>query len=216
MASRQTFPWQECCSQLNLLAARYALVLAPDQRHYQVIDPAGELIAAFHPPVILPTYGRDPTSYLAAADRPGLHTVLLVQAGATAVGIWQDDQLLDHKVIKKYVVRSKGRAQPLHLKTRGKSRYGSRLRLLEARQQLVETNEKLIEYWRKHGQPRMTLYSVPVRTWPELFRCEPPPPFDRRAPELIKIPLHVHQPNLAELERVRARLGRAAVEWRDT
>ena len=49
-----------------------------------------------------------------------------------ATRLWRDDELVAHKVVKKYVVRGRGRAQPLHLKTRGKSRYGSRLRLANA------------------------------------------------------------------------------------
>ena len=43
-----------------------------------------------------------------------------------------DGEIVHTKSIKKYVVRGRGRAQPTHLATKGKSRYGSRLRLQKA------------------------------------------------------------------------------------
>ena len=136
--------------------------------------------------------------------------MLLVQAGRTAIGVWDDDELLAHKVITKYVVRGKGRAQPTHLETKGKSRYGSRLRLQNARRQLVEANEKLAEYWEERGPPRLVHYAAPVRTWPELFGVDPVPPFDQRDAMLCKIAFHAHAPSFEELQRVRRRLGRGS------
>ena len=55
--------------------------------------------------------------------------LLLLQAGAMAIGQWDVDELMYHKAIRRYVVRGHGRAQPLHARTKGKSRYGARLRL---------------------------------------------------------------------------------------
>ena len=55
--------------------------------------------------------------------------LLLLRAGAMAFGCWRGGELLQHKAVRKYVVRGSGKAQSTHLKTRGKSRYGSRLRL---------------------------------------------------------------------------------------
>lgn len=48
--------------------------------------------------------------------------VVLVRAGAFALGLWDDDELVQHKAKKRYVTRGKGKAQLTHLKTRGKSR----------------------------------------------------------------------------------------------
>ena len=85
----------------------------------------------FHPPLAVPIEDCTATEYLQRLEsfRLGLHAVLLIQAGACALGLWRDEELLEHKAFKAYVVRGRGRAQPTHLKTRGKSRYGSRLRL---------------------------------------------------------------------------------------
>jgi len=205
------FPWPETHGRLAELAAKRRLVLDDGGRSYVAGDPHGEATVRFEPPRLLPALGRDVDHYLRDAETPGRHVVLLVQAGATAIGLWEDDDLIAHKVISKYVVRGKGRAQPTYLATKGKSRYGSRLRLRNARAQLVQTNEKLLEFWQRHGAPRLVHYSAPVRTWPELFRADPPPPFGQRDSVLLKIPLDVHVPNLEELKRVRARLARGRV-----
>ena len=135
-----------------------------------------------------------------------------MRAGATALGLWRDDELLRHKVIKKYVVRGKGRAQPAHLKTKGKSRYGSRLRLQNARSQLVETNEKMIEWIRESGAFDVVLLSCPVRILADLSATEPPPPWVETASPPIRIPFHVHTPSFDELQRVRRRLTRGSIE----
>ena len=210
----QGFGWQETYQQLAELGQ--GRELAPDDRGrgFVALGADGGVIAEFQPPPLLPVLGRSAEDYLAAADRPGRHVLLLLQAGRTALGAFDDDELLSHKVITKYVVRGKGRAQPTHLASKGKSRYGSRLRLQNARQQLVETNEKLIEYWQQHGAPRLIHHSVPVRTWPELFAVEPAPPFDRRDPGLHKVPIHVHPPSFEELKRVWRHLSRGRIVWR--
>jgi hypothetical protein len=125
------------------------------------------------------------------------------------MGLWEGEALLAHKVIKKYVVRGKGKAQPTHLKTRGKSRYGSRLRLRNAQAQLVQTNEKLASWWAAHGAAEDVFVSCPKRTLPELFACSPPPPFPREA--LLRIPLDVHVPDFQELKNVYRRMSRGRV-----
>ena len=128
------------------------------------------------------------------------HILLLIQAGQTAMGFWKGGELVHHKVIRKYVVRGKGRAQPLHLKTRGKSRYGSRLRLREAQDQLLETVALLSAWLEESTEVPAVHYSCPVRLWADLFRTDPPPSLPKS--EAFRIPHHVHRPNHAELLRV--------------
>ena len=195
------FPWIETQGRLARLHAAHELTYDPEARSF--VAPSGRLRLPFaqaafasldSPADCLDTLG----------DRLGLCVLVLVQAGATGLGLWRDDELLEHKTIKKYVVRGKGRAQPVHLKSKGKSRYGSRLRLQNAVRQLEETNEKLHEWVAKHGPFERIFYSCPVRTWPELFRVTPPPPFsqrgDRTGPH--RIPIEVRVPDFAEVKRV--------------
>ncbi|HEX5053161.1 MAG TPA: hypothetical protein VFZ65_15405 [Planctomycetota bacterium] len=138
--------------------------------------------------------------------------VVLLQAGAAAIGYWDGEDLLDHKVLRRYVVRGRGRAQPTHLRTRGKSRYGSRLRLQNWRRLLACTNERLRRCWDEFGAPERVFHAAPVRAWAELFLSEPPPPFARHAAELQRVPMHVHTPDFAELRRVRGWLLHGRLE----
>jgi len=158
----------------------------------------------FTPPLVqrIRAPHTDPTSYLDQLPEDlGTHLVLLLQAGAAALGIFRQGELTHHKVIKKYVVRGRGRAQPTHLRTRGRSRYGSRLRLSNYRRLLVEVNERL-RTWHEQDVPDIDdrFYSCPVRIWSELFQQRPPPPFPRT--DWTRIPLGVHVPGFDELLRV--------------
>jgi len=136
----------------------------------------------------------------------GLQIVLLIRAGTSALGLWRDDELLAHKVIRKYVVRGSGRAQPGHLKTRGKSRYGSRLRLQGARAQLQETNQRLLDWRAEFGRERHLFLAAPVRLLADLRSARPAPP-DGLA-QATRIPFQTRTPTHAELLRARRRLTR--------
>ena len=212
-SARTTFPWQETRTRLETLAARHALHLADDRKALLALDESGVVVARLIPPLLFPITADHATAadYLAAlpAD-PGRHAVLLLRAGAAALGVWQDDTLEHHKVIKKYVVRGHGKAQTTWLKTRGKSRYGSRLRLQNARSLLQDVSERLAD-WRGLDQGfAQLLYQCAERQWAEFLRTEPPPPLaDLR---LTWLPLSTHEPGFEELLRVRRIAGRGALE----
>ncbi|MCR9244832.1 MAG: hypothetical protein NXI31_07355 [bacterium] len=140
------------------------------------------------------------------------HAVVLVRAAGVALGYWDGEALLRHKAIRRYVIRGKGRAQPTHLAKKGKSRYGSRLRLQNWRRQLAETNERLRDWWEEFGEPERIFLSVPVRVFSELAAATPAPPFQKEDPNVQRLPLHVHRPDHSELLRVRRWLGRGHVE----
>jgi hypothetical protein len=132
--------------------------------------------------------------------------VLLLQAGAMAFGCWRGEELLQHKAVRKYVVRGNGRSQATHLKTRGKSRYGSRLRLQNWKSLLAETNERVADCEDDHGPFARIFLGAPVRVFSDLFEVDPAPPFERDDARLQRLPLHVHRPDHGELCRVRSRM----------
>ena len=123
---------------------------------------------------------------------PGLQVVVLLQAGATSLGLFDAGKVMRTKTIKRYVVRGKGRAQPTHLNAKGKSRYGSRLRLQNAKAILEETSEKLREWWEEYGDPEVVFFNAPVRLWADLMRTKPPVPFEED--DLLRIPLDLPKP----------------------
>ena len=160
------------------------------------------------PPAVLPmgADGRSLEEFVAACpDELGLHLVLLMQAGAVSLGLFRNGEALATKSLKRYVVRGKGRAQPTHLERKGKSRYGSRLRLQNAKRLLEETNAKLRGWQAEHGPFERIFYNAPVRLWPSLFEVALTPPFDRDGP-LVKIPLDLPRPTTDILLRAYRRL----------
>jgi hypothetical protein len=138
--------------------------------------------------------------------------VLLLQAGAMALGAFDGDELIEHKAIRRYVVRGHGKAQPLHRRTRGKSRYGSRLRLQNWQRLLVETNERLHRHVADHGEPERVFVAMPIRVANDLWAVEPAPPFARDDARLQRVPMHVHRPDFAELRRVHHWLAHGRLE----
>ena len=210
--NRQTIHWEECRSTLEPLAAEHRLSLADKGRffeceHLRVRPPLVFPIGAEHG--TLEDYLRD------LPERPGRHTVVLMQAGAVTLGRFDRGEAVATKSFRRYVVRGKGRAQPLHLKTKGKSRYGSRLRLQNARRLLEETNEQLIEWEKELGPSDRVFYSCPVRLWPELFEATPPPPFERDD-AMTKIPLDLPRPTRDVLLRAYRSLEYGSVEPKES
>jgi hypothetical protein len=210
-AAVATFAWPEARERLAACHAVHAL-RADGRGAFVAAD--GSLLR-FVPPAVLPEVAAADTVapwFARAPDAPGRQAVVLVRAGSAALGVWDGEECTHHKVFKRYVVRGHGKAQPAHAKTRGKSRYGSRLRLQNAQKLLAETNERLCEWARGGGGFERIHWSCPVRQWAELFRADPAPPFAPDDPRLRRITLHVHEPDFAELLRVRRALARGRIE----
>jgi len=200
-----SFGWEETAELIESLAAR-----GPLEREGPALatawQPDGTRLVAT-PPSLQPIGAMETGAYLESLEEPlGLHGVVLLQAGAAALGLFEEGRLFAHKTLKKYVVRGSGRAQPSYLKARGKSRYGSRLRLGNARRLLSEVNERLTDWRDELGEPERLFYSCPVRTWADLQEARPAPPFAKARFERVALDLRV--PNLAELRRVYGFLGR--------
>jgi hypothetical protein len=213
-STRETWWWHETGARLAGLQRRFRVMLDERRAAFEARDAGGALVARLVPPIALPipADARDADDYLDALPATlGCQLLVLLQAGAAAFGVWRDDELLAHKSLKKYVVRGHGRAQTTHLRTRGRSRYGSRLRLQNARALLVEVNEKLAAWQDAFGPFDRIWHACGVRQWGDLFAAETPPPFPRGAS--LRVPLHVHVPDFAELQAVRVKVVRGRLEW---
>lgn len=85
-------------------------------------------------------------------ETPQKGLLILIQAGEAAIGVFTANNIEQYKVIRKYMVRKKqGKAQVLHLKTKGKSRAGSRIRLSQTISFFEEINEQLSNYINDFG-----------------------------------------------------------------
>lgn len=193
--SQRTFHWKECAEVLGALTAR------GDLRAQGRAFVSDEL--RVQPPLVFPLRAdcRSLADYLDLLPAaPARHTVILMQAGAVSLGLFERGEELATKSFRRYVVRGRGRAQPLHLATKGKSRYGSRLRLQNARLLLEETNAKLCEWAERFGPSAHVYCSSPVRLWPSVFTAKTKPPFAKTDP-VIRIPLDLPKPTTDVLRR---------------
>jgi Bacteroidetes VLRF1 release factor len=197
------FAWTDLAEQIQAFAARWPEAKA-DRRGLVFHAPAEAALLRVPLAATRVLPGENVRAYANRLEVAlGRQVIVLLQAGAVALGYWDGEELVRHKAMRKYVVRGHGKAQPTHLKTRGKSRYGARLRLQNWQRLLAETNVRLREYWHELGPPDRVFHAAPVRGWVDLFTASPSPPFGRDAAPLQRLPMHVHRPDFAELQRVR-------------
>ncbi|MEM6269936.1 MAG: hypothetical protein AAF998_10900 [Bacteroidota bacterium] len=170
-----------------------------------VRDDAGVKQFTFRLPLPFPpaSEGISLAEYLEdVPETPPPYLLLLLQAGHSALGYFEEGEVVHHKVIKKYMVRARqGKAQIGYLNTRGKSKAGSRVRLANTISFFEAINAKVTEWDIMNGVERILL-SCPVRMKPLLFQSKVPPPFTKDDPRLLKVPLDIHRPDLEELKRV--------------
>ncbi len=146
------------------------------------------------------------------ASAPSVYAIILIQAGQAALAVYNDGQEMYHKVIRKYMVRKKqGKAQINYLKTKGKSRAGSRIRLANTIAFFEEINRRLNEWFLQRPIHRI-LYHCAPQLWGMFFASKIQPPFDKKDERLLKIPIDVKQPNLQEVRRIQQQSTKCIVK----
>ena len=134
------------------------------------------------------------------------YCITLVRAGQAAAGYFHQGILLDHKVFRAYLVRQKqGMSQFKYLKTKGKSRAGSRIRLEETLVFFKEINERLQVYAKQYPLNFWGLGCAKTM-WPLLFDGEVKPPFTSKSAELIELPYPFTKGSYEELQELELRL----------
>ena len=134
------------------------------------------------------------------------YCLTLVRAGQASLGYFHQGKLLDHKVIRGYLVRQKqGKSQFKYLKTKGKSRAGSRIRLEETLVFFKEINERLQVYAKQYPLNFWGLGCAKTM-WPLLFDGEVKPPFTSKSAELIELPYPFTKGSYEELQELELRL----------
>jgi len=145
-------------------------------------------------------------------ESPQYYMIILIQAGHSALGTVVNGKILKHKVIEKYMVRKKqGKAQISYLHSKGKSRAGSRIRLTQTVEFFEEINQRLIE-WLAEQEFGRILISCPVRLWGMLNQSKIRPPFEKKDPRILKIPMDVKVPKYQVLLHVNHLAQQGSVE----
>lgn len=164
-------------------------------------------------PMIWPRANRetDLTDYLAQLpDEFPSYYLLMVQLGAAAIGYAEDGEFIAHKAIKKYMKRQKrGKAQIGYLKTRGKSKAGSRIRLANTERFFEEINERVHDWGELYDAPDYIFISATPNVWGMMHQADPPPPFDKKDPRVRKVPFDVGIPDFEKLRAIADKLKAA-------
>lgn len=162
----------------------------PEKHRILLLDETGNERAILRLPITL----TPPTKDLFTEEKPVHYVILLVQSGSCAIGYFENGINLDHKVFRAYMVRKKrGVSQIKHLKTKGKSRAGSRVRLAGTEEFFEHINERLQDYFKKRPVDKIALSCSKILI-PYLFNSKTATPFDKRDSRILKIPKHIHTP----------------------
>ncbi len=126
--------------------------------------------------------------------------VLIVQSGEAVIGLVEDGELTYHKVFRGYLVRKKqGKSQLKHLKTKGKSRAGSRIRLASTFGFLEGINDKLDELFSENDIERIVFHCSELLK-PHFFDGNKS--FTKQDERLFSLAMNVESPSYEFLEKV--------------
>lgn len=208
-ANHWTFPWQETGDVLSEQHSEHPLELDDRRRCFQA---PGVRVT---PPLIFPIHAEIESlaDYLDCLPvTPTRHLVVLLQAGAASLGLFDHGEKVTTKSDKKYVVRGRGHAQPIHLASKGKSRYGSRLRLQNARLLLDGVRTRLRDWVEEYGPPAEIFYSATVRLWTALLKHADSPTLAENG-AVTKIPYDLPIPTTEVLLRTYRKMSFGRVDF---
>lgn len=143
------------------------------------------------------------------------YILVLIRSGIAAVGYFEDYKNTDHKVFRAYMVRKKqGKSQIKYLKTKGKSRAGSRVRLNETLEFFEEINIRLSSYFEEFRVDKIGI-TCSETLMPYLFGSKEETPFGKKDPRIFKIPKHIQNPTYAELLKTNEFLLKAEIKYNE-
>ncbi|ANQ52332.1 hypothetical protein MY04_4997 [Flammeovirga sp. MY04] len=135
-------------------------------------------------------------------ERTVSYVLCIIQTENASVGLVKNNQLVDHKTFATYAVRKKqGKSQIKYLKTRGKSKAGSRLRLANTLNFFEHINERLQQYFNT-DHPEKIIFSCSKILIPYLFSSKVACPFDKKDQRIYKIPKYIPNANFEDLKKI--------------
>ncbi|MCP4521787.1 MAG: hypothetical protein GY827_08885, partial [Cytophagales bacterium] len=186
----------------HLLEAGFDIEIQ-EEKHKFLILFEGEKIADIRLPLPYPRLSTPIKEYFEnlPVEIPN-YIIYIIQAGSCAMAYVEEENILEHKVFKTYMVRKKqGKSQIKHLKSKGKSKAGSRLRLANTINFLEQINERLQMYEEDYFIEKI-IYSCPKNMISLFYESKTPPPFQKDDERLIKIPKDIQQPSYEELLKI--------------
>jgi hypothetical protein len=171
-----------------------------EKKREVLVEEGGKVIFRMKLPLLLPQ--KLSLSQLKETElQPHNFLLILMRAGNAAVAFFAFGRMLRHKVIRRYMVRKKqGKAQITHLKTKGKSRYGARLRLQQTRIFFEEINRTANRYF-EAGDIRRVFIFMP-KNFGKFISSSAVKPLYLKNIKPEKIPFPVRTPNFHELQKI--------------
>jgi len=190
---------------LNTLHDHYGLVEYDPSKH-QLQYPEGQGIS-----MRLPFH----VSYQNNELRPANFLIILIHSGEAALAFSEEDQITEHKMIKAYMVRQKqGKSQIKHLKTKGKSKAGSRVRLAGTDHFFEEINERTAE-WDEYYEIDKIAISCNKTLQPYFFNRSDAA-INKDDLRLFKIPKHIQEANFENLTAIHHYLISTELKFHDS
>lgn len=168
-----------------------------------------KIILSFRMPVTV----ISPEAYYFQPEDRANYVLIIIRSGQATVGYFEDGKVMDHKVFRAYMVRKKqGTSQIKYLKTKGKSRAGSRVRLAETLEFFENINTRLTTYFDNQHIDRIGM-SCPATLVPYFYRSKVSTPFEKGDSRIFKIPKHVQQPSYESLLDINRFLLKGELKW---
>lgn len=126
------------------------------------------------------------------------YLIIIIHSGEAVLAYCESDLIIEHKTVKAYMVRKKqGKSQLKYLKTKGKSKAGSRVRLASTDDFFNKINEKLHEWLTYFAIDKIAL-SCNKTLSPYFFNRENAA-LKKDDNRLIKIPKHIQEASFDNL-----------------
>lgn len=130
------------------------------------------------------------------------YVLIMIRSGIASVGFFENYVNHQHKVFRAYMTRKKqGKSQIKHLKTKGKSRAGSRIRLQETLEFFESINHRLQEHFNEFRIDKIGI-SCSETLIPYFYGGKVQTPFDKQDVRIFKIPKHIQNPTFEALTEV--------------
>ncbi|MEQ8237723.1 MAG: hypothetical protein RIA69_00855 [Cyclobacteriaceae bacterium] len=181
---------------LEEMKNQFAFVDYTHKKHSIILeDTYGEAIGNIRLP-LHKTIAKDLT--IASEEANVLY--ISIESGNAAIIVMEGLENVYHTTFSAYMTRKKqGFSQIKYLNKKGKSRAGSRVRLAGTVEFFEKINLALTELLEEFDIDRIAI-NCSKTLIPYLYHSKIACPFDKNAPELYKIPLHIPQSNFTNLE----------------
>lgn len=204
------FDKEEVPEKLNYWKGLGLNLLYDYEKHRMLLSKPGKGGEAFFRLPVTLSYSEDRALNF---DQSVTYLMLLVQSGSASIGVFKGEQCLEHKVFSAYMVRKKqGKSQIKHLKTKGKSRAGSRVRLASTIEFFEDINARLQSHFSIYQFDRIAMSCSKILI-PYLFGSKEKTPFDKKDDRIYRIPKHLHQPNFEVMLSMQRYLNKAELTF---